>query len=261
MPTRNQKLVQAFQAFDVDGSGTLDKEELRTILARPGMGSTMSAEDIDEIMETFDDDGDGVLSISEFIDLIDGTGGGPEGDDDDGASSSEQETPPPGCDDEGRPADDGKEAADDADTVAPVAAATASWVEFELGVALDQCKSLAPFGTEIDHPMIRDTENNSLVLTMEPAGEFTISQLQAAVIDFSETYSGVTNVARETLPDGYVFTAQNEGAMGTIYWMKAFRTIASKVSVDGSHSQHLRVLPPCCGASLDDCAWCGVRFR
>lgn len=67
MPTRREKLIKAFHEFDADGSGTLNKEELRAILSRPGTGSTMSVMDIDQMMDIFDDDGDGVLSISECV--------------------------------------------------------------------------------------------------------------------------------------------------------------------------------------------------
>ena len=97
---------------------------------------------------------------------------------------------------------------------------------------LDQCKALAPYGTAIDHPMITGPET-CFVLTMEPAGEFCEAELAPAVTDFCETYDGVINVANETLSDGYLFTAQNEGSAGAVYWLKCRRTIASSVQPAG----------------------------
>ena len=42
-----------------------------------------------------------------------------------------------------------------------------------------------------------------------------------------------TKVVRVPLADGYLFTAQNEGSVGTIYWMKCRRTITSTVTPAG----------------------------
>jgi len=243
MPTRRDKLVRAFRTFDADGSGTLDKTELRAILSRSGTGHTMSDADIDEMMNIFDDDGDGVLSISEYLDLMDGIGDDTKGDDDEdgedrlspGATWDERDAAE--ADDaeaDDAEADDAEadDAEADAEGAMPVAAATDTWMEFELGMALDQCKSLAPVGTEIDGPLIRGPDN-TFVLTMELANEFVKSKLGAAVLDFEETYSGVINVAKQALADGYLFTAQNAGSVGTVYWMKSCRTIASKVKPAG----------------------------
>ena len=101
------------------------------------------------------------------------------------------------------------------------------WLEFELGVDLDQCKSMVPdTDTAIDHPMITGP---NISLTMEHANEFCEEELEAAVTDFAETYDKVSNVEKFTLADGYLFTAQNEPEIGgTNYWVKCRRTVNGK---------------------------------
>ena len=67
---------KAFALFDTDGSGTLTAEECLAILTRGAseeekemMG--MSVEDAQEIIDDFDTNGDGVLSIDEFAEAFD----------------------------------------------------------------------------------------------------------------------------------------------------------------------------------------------
>ena len=60
----DEHLRALFATFDADGSGTLDAEELLAILTRGAGG--LSLEDAKEIVNDFDDNKDGVLSVEEF---------------------------------------------------------------------------------------------------------------------------------------------------------------------------------------------------
>ena len=65
--------TKAFAAFDKDNSGSIDKDELKAILTRKGAaceGLTFSDEDAEELLESFDTNGDGVLQLTEFIELM-----------------------------------------------------------------------------------------------------------------------------------------------------------------------------------------------
>ena len=62
-----ERLANAFNTFDTDGSGTLSKDEIKAILTRPGTGSTMSDEDAEAFIGMFDSNGDGVLNLQEFL--------------------------------------------------------------------------------------------------------------------------------------------------------------------------------------------------
>ena len=73
-PTRAELLAE-FAAFDTDGNGTIDAEELRAILTRPGSGTTaMDKEEAEVILmiltELFDKNADGKLSVAEVADAI-----------------------------------------------------------------------------------------------------------------------------------------------------------------------------------------------
>ena len=192
---KRARLAAAFHEFDSDCSGTLDRQELRAILARPGTGHSLADEDIDELLQFHDDNEDGVLQLEEFIELMLSLNDEDDDDDDDGGGEQDQPSPPP----------------------SPAAASSSSseppppegWLEMELGAALGQCKAHAPYGTELDLPMITGPDG-AFVLTMEEAGEDCLEELEAAVSDFTETYDGVSNVVRTPLADGYIFTATNE---------------------------------------------------
>ena len=70
---KRAKLTKAFAAFDKDNSGSIDKDELKAILTRKGAaceGLTFSDEDAEELLESFDTNGDGVLQLTEFIELM-----------------------------------------------------------------------------------------------------------------------------------------------------------------------------------------------
>lgn len=68
-----QKLVSrdhleaAFRAFDLDGNGTISKDELRTML---GGNKRYSEEVWEEIVKEVDQNGDGVIDFREFMDMM-----------------------------------------------------------------------------------------------------------------------------------------------------------------------------------------------
>ena len=113
------------------------------------------------------------------------------------------------------------------------------WVVLELGAqnGREQLKAFAPAGTELDQPMggmiTGKTDDGTIcfVVNMEATEESSVdaAACDAAVEDFESTYDGVTNVQKEVLADGYVFTAQNEPEIGgTNYWMQCRRFFESK---------------------------------
>ena len=60
-------LEHAFHRFDIDGNGSLSPQEVLQILTREGTGAALSVEDAKELIADFDEDGDGQLSLSEFV--------------------------------------------------------------------------------------------------------------------------------------------------------------------------------------------------
>ena len=62
-------LENAFAVFDTDKSGTLSATELKDILTRKG-DDALSEADAQDIINAVDSNGDGQLSISEFIKLM-----------------------------------------------------------------------------------------------------------------------------------------------------------------------------------------------
>ena len=62
-----ESMKAAFACFDANGDGKLSKKEIRAILQRnDGMIDT----DVDEVLDDFDEDGDGFLSLDEFIEAF-----------------------------------------------------------------------------------------------------------------------------------------------------------------------------------------------
>ena len=55
-----------FDMVDADGSGELDKDELRIVLTRPG-DEPMSGDELEAIIAEFDADGNGVIDFEEFV--------------------------------------------------------------------------------------------------------------------------------------------------------------------------------------------------
>ena len=55
---------KAFNKFDTDGSGNIDKDELRNLSAE--LGHTLTSEQLDTALKDLDINGDGVIDFSEF---------------------------------------------------------------------------------------------------------------------------------------------------------------------------------------------------
>lgn len=58
-------LKAAFMVFDTDGSGFIERSELKS--AMKVIGETLSDRDIDELLQTTDADNDGKINYEEFI--------------------------------------------------------------------------------------------------------------------------------------------------------------------------------------------------
>jgi Ca2+-binding EF-hand superfamily protein len=52
----------------VDGSGFIDMHEMRRMMVN--LGEDMTIEEVDEILDSFDEDGDGQISPQEFADAV-----------------------------------------------------------------------------------------------------------------------------------------------------------------------------------------------
>ncbi|MCJ1454382.1 Calmodulin [Mycoblastus sanguinarius] len=62
------ELRAAFNVFDRDGNGTINKEELVQIMKSIGEGFT--DEEIEEMMKEADKDGNGTIDYDEFVQLV-----------------------------------------------------------------------------------------------------------------------------------------------------------------------------------------------
>lgn len=63
-----EDLRDAFNMFDADRSGYIDREEVRALMKK--LAQTLTEEEIDAIMEEVDTDGDGEISFDEFRTLM-----------------------------------------------------------------------------------------------------------------------------------------------------------------------------------------------
>jgi calcium-dependent protein kinase len=60
-----ERIAEAFQSIDRDGSGFIDKDELKEVL-----GKSCTEEQIDEIIRTADKNNDGKISYEEFFSVF-----------------------------------------------------------------------------------------------------------------------------------------------------------------------------------------------
>jgi len=66
-----EEITNAFQAYDADGSGVIDHEELVNVLSTLGVEHSHSvAVDLDALVDDFDKDHSGTLDLNEFRDLM-----------------------------------------------------------------------------------------------------------------------------------------------------------------------------------------------
>ncbi|KAK4244975.1 hypothetical protein C7999DRAFT_34687 [Corynascus novoguineensis] len=63
-----QELLEAFQVFDKDGSGTISSEELRNVLK--SLGENLTDQELDEMIKLADRNGDGTIDYHEFASIM-----------------------------------------------------------------------------------------------------------------------------------------------------------------------------------------------
>ena len=59
-----RELKDAFAIFDTDGSGSIDRKELKRLMKK--LGQALTEAELDAMMDEVDSDGDGVISFKEF---------------------------------------------------------------------------------------------------------------------------------------------------------------------------------------------------
>ena len=62
---KRRSMRTVFRSMDKDGSGSLDPEELRNVFLIAGFNVTDTV--FAEVLETFDEDGDGEINFQEFL--------------------------------------------------------------------------------------------------------------------------------------------------------------------------------------------------
>ena len=62
---QEEELKQRFKLFDKDGTGFVDREELRDVMQQ--LGEKLSEEDIEEMIQDADKNGDGMIDYQEFV--------------------------------------------------------------------------------------------------------------------------------------------------------------------------------------------------
>ena len=60
-----EKMTEMFGTFDVDKDGVITSEEVRRVLQ--GVGDTITQEQTELIIQRYDDNNDGVVSLQEFL--------------------------------------------------------------------------------------------------------------------------------------------------------------------------------------------------
>jgi calmodulin len=66
--TAEQELRDAFAVFDTDGSGSIDRKELKRLMKK--LGQALSEAELDAMMSEVDENGDGEISFEEFKALM-----------------------------------------------------------------------------------------------------------------------------------------------------------------------------------------------
>ncbi|XP_023331275.1 neo-calmodulin [Eurytemora carolleeae] len=63
-----EEFKEAFVEFDIDGDGTITKEELGTVMRR--LGERPTEEELQEMVSEVDQDGSGAIELDEFIQMM-----------------------------------------------------------------------------------------------------------------------------------------------------------------------------------------------
>ena len=66
--SRKNKFLAAFKCFDKDGSGTISTNEIKEVLEK--LGESISDEQLTNLIEKSDKDGDGALNYYEFLNVM-----------------------------------------------------------------------------------------------------------------------------------------------------------------------------------------------
>ena len=67
---REEMIRTAFEMFDTDNSGKIDKEELENLLNGEDIRSEFNARELDLMIKEIDKDGDGEVDFEEFLDMM-----------------------------------------------------------------------------------------------------------------------------------------------------------------------------------------------
>lgn len=62
------EIIAAFRVFDKEGNGTLSTKELRHIMTT--IGDKLTDEEVDQMIEEADIDGDGIINYEEFVRMM-----------------------------------------------------------------------------------------------------------------------------------------------------------------------------------------------
>ncbi|XP_033736493.1 neo-calmodulin-like [Pecten maximus] len=63
-----EDIREAFHVFDREGNGYITRKDIKVLLAR--LGDEMSPDDIDDMIAEADNDGNGKVSIEEFVEIM-----------------------------------------------------------------------------------------------------------------------------------------------------------------------------------------------
>jgi Ca2+-binding EF-hand superfamily protein len=63
-----KELRDAFAVFDTDGSGSIDRKELKRLMKK--LGQALTEAELDAMMEEVDSNGDGEISFEEFCEMM-----------------------------------------------------------------------------------------------------------------------------------------------------------------------------------------------